>query len=102
MRPEQVALNYGLGVAVIAQCRDISASGAFVLTTLKPPMLAPVEVLFPKAQKAYQAHIVRIGPEGIGLEWEEFCPEILDIPPAAKSEVRADFPERRMVRDSLR
>ena len=76
VRQEPVALTCGEALAVIAQCHDLSSSGAFLLTTLKPPPLAPIEVFFPKTQRAYHAHVVRITREGIGLEWEEFCPDL--------------------------
>lgn len=80
-RQESVALTCGAGFAVIAQCHNVSASGAYVLTTLKPPLLAPIEVFFPASQRSYRAHVVRLATDGIGLEWEEFSPALSALPP---------------------
>jgi hypothetical protein len=58
---------------------DISMSGAFVVTLLRPPLFGHVEVDVPdfKGQEFFQrlaGFVVRHDSEGIGVEWNQFGP----------------------------
>ncbi len=68
------------GPISIARLRDLSTSGAFLETA---PLFAPlsfVDVQFAierrgrRSIESVPAHVVRVTPEGIGVEWNEFNP----------------------------
>jgi hypothetical protein len=64
----------------IARLRDVSASGAFVMTAVNVPYMVTVQVRLlvrrnhRVAGSTLQGVVVRRGPDGIGIEWLEFCP----------------------------
>lgn len=62
--------------------RDVSLSGGFVQTRLSLPVLTPVTVAIRSVAKndhvqEVPAHVIRRTTRGLGLEWEEFAPEII-------------------------
>jgi hypothetical protein len=68
------------GAISVARLRDLSTSGAFLET---PPVFAPlssvdvqleVERRGRRVIASIPAHVVRITPDGIGVEWNEFNP----------------------------
>jgi len=71
------------GSALIARCRDLSASGIFIATSWKPALSSPVKLTLGARAARFRtpiarlAHVVRITAEGIGLEWEDFSPDVL-------------------------
>jgi hypothetical protein len=72
------------GAIGVGRMRDLSATGAFVQTLLELPVLAPVyvEPIEPHAHvletRTVAAFVVRGTATGLGLEWSEFSPAILN------------------------
>src|SRR5262245_10886119 len=70
-------LPYAIGTG---RLRDISVSGAFIETTVRPPLFARVhvEIILPTSARtkhySVAAHITRHAPDGIGIEWLVFAP----------------------------
>ena len=67
------------------QVANVSISGAFVKTLLPAPVLSVVQVAFiadddrrSLASGTVAAQVVRKTPEGLGLEWCEQVPKIVD------------------------
>jgi hypothetical protein len=62
---------------------DASVSGAFVRTSLDPPLLAHVSVILElrtydrTQQHEVAAYVVRRSRTGIGIEWCEFAPAVV-------------------------
>jgi hypothetical protein len=64
----------------IARLRDVSASGAFLSTSLNAPYLGRVHVQLTDlhnlrtSKHVLEAQVIRKAPDGIGIEWCDFCP----------------------------
>lgn len=63
------------GHSSIARCRDISASGALFMTSLRAPLMSPVQVTFDSGA-ARRGFVVRATIEGFAVEWDEFSPDL--------------------------
>jgi len=71
----------------IGQLADVSTSGAWIRTALRPPLEAQVEVSIAISRAARELGwvncgrligcVVRHGPHGIGIEWDEAACELL-------------------------
>jgi len=61
--------------------RDISVSGAFLVTEATPAPLSPIEVEMrgPDGRHVLEAFVVRFADDGIGIEWSEVSPELVAI-----------------------
>jgi hypothetical protein len=68
------------GPISIARLRNLSTSGAFLETAPLFPPLSFIDVQFAVERRGRRiiasvpAHVVRVTPEGIGVEWNEFNP----------------------------
>lgn len=66
--------------AGIAKMLDLSVSGAFIATALDPPLLSRLEVIFDVRRGRHashgqlDAHVVRVTPAGVGIEWADVSP----------------------------
>lgn len=71
----RVRLSAGIASDVPGQIRDVSISGAFVETTLKPPMFAIVEITVRRddglEETTLCGSVVRKEHDGIAVEWSE-------------------------------
>ena len=71
----RVRLSSGVGADVAGQIRNVSISGAFIATSLRPPMFAPVEVTVRRADGGEETRlhgcVVRKEISGIAVEWSE-------------------------------
>ena len=56
--------------------RDASVSGAFIETSVLPPLYSRVHVKFSIAGERYDllAYVTRYGRDGVGVEWAELAP----------------------------
>src|SRR5438445_8850828 len=80
-------LRVGIGVSSQShssgRLRNVSVSGAFVQTHLRPPSIVRLRVYFDEQHShgsfkfALDAHLVRSTSEGLGLEWVDSEPAIL-------------------------
>lgn len=78
---------------------NASSSGAYVATSVPPPVMTRVELALGwgkhqhDARQLVSAYVVRADAFGVGIEWEEFAPlavhELIDAPEAFP------LPERR-------
>ena len=75
------ARSHGGVVSSVGWLRDISASGAFLVTTLPidPPAHVSLRVVdadgrFPSR---LEGHVIRRTPDGLGIEWAEYAPELV-------------------------
>jgi len=75
--------TWGSTVSARGRLRDLSVSGAFVATQLpcKPLLHVAVQIV-PAGQTrrnsvASEGLIVRLGDDGIGVEWDELQPQLL-------------------------
>jgi hypothetical protein len=62
------------GMTDCGRMRDVSSSGAFVETSLAPPLFAPVEIAIVRDDEhgsEVLAWVVRRDAMGIGIEWVE-------------------------------
>jgi hypothetical protein len=71
-----VRLSAGAGIGGAGRVRDVSSSGAFIETPVVLPMGTTVTLLVmgnESAQRAAEitASVVRVEPDGIGVEWCE-------------------------------
>jgi hypothetical protein len=75
-----IQLHLGSGAVDTARITNASLSGAFVNTTRRLPAFTRVVVEVPAASvsrgapRRVPAYVVRTGPDGLGLEWQEFAP----------------------------
>jgi hypothetical protein len=72
------------GVTGVGRMLDVSATGAFINTLIDLPVLTPVNIEpidhhphLPEA-RAVAAFVVRRTASGLGLEWSEFLPAIVN------------------------
>jgi hypothetical protein len=80
-------LRVGIGVSSqshsTGRLRNVSVSGAFVQTHLRPPSIVRLRVYFDEQHShgsfkfGLDAYLVRSTPEGLGLEWMDSEPAIL-------------------------
>jgi hypothetical protein len=74
----QVALKSG--PSFIARLRDVSASGAFLLTPMRAPYMAEIRLVLRVrrnsriSESVLEGLAVRSSADGIGVEWLEFSP----------------------------
>lgn len=75
----QVMVRRPDGVAGKAEVRNISASGALLLTHLPASLHSLVSVRFGGqfGRQWTSAHVVRVADEGLAVEWTEFSPEVV-------------------------
>jgi hypothetical protein len=73
-------------IAAQGQVANVSISGAFVRTLLPAPVLSIVQIAFVAdddrrslASGTVAAQVVRRTPEGLGLEWCDQVPKIVDV-----------------------
>jgi hypothetical protein len=72
------------GIAAHGHIVNVSVSGSFVKTTLPARVLSIVQIVFvaenqrSHVSRAVTAQVVRRTAEGLGLEWCEQVPEILE------------------------
>ena len=73
--------THGGVVSSVGWLRDISVSGGFLRTTLLVPALSPISLRLIDAKGEFAAtikgQVVRCEPDGLGLEWSEFAPELV-------------------------
>jgi hypothetical protein len=86
---DRVSTQLRVGIGVSSQShstgrlRNVSVSGAFVQTHLRPPSIVRLRVYFDEQHShgsfkfALDAYLVRSTPEGLGLEWVDSEPAIL-------------------------
>jgi hypothetical protein len=78
-----VALEVASQGQATGRVRNVSVSGTFVQTDLRAPFLVRVRVYFDEQHSrgslkfALDAYLVRSTPEGLGLEWVDTEPAIL-------------------------
>jgi hypothetical protein len=72
------------GAIGVGRMLDVSATGAFIHTLIEVPVLTPVDIEpidphghLPEA-RAVAAFVVRRTTSGLGLEWSEFLPAIIN------------------------
>jgi len=75
--------TWGSTVSARGRMRDLSVSGAFISTLLpcRPLLHVTVQVV-PEGRPrrsgpVLEGQIVRVAPEGIGIEWAELQPELV-------------------------
>jgi len=75
------ARSHGGVVSSIGFLRDISASGGFMLTQLPFPLFAKISLRLVDAEGNFgprlEGHVVRRAPEGVGVEWSDYVPDII-------------------------
>ena len=75
--------TWGSRVLASGRLKDLSVSGAFVATQLpcRPLLQVAVQIVAPgqsrRSSISVQGQIVRVGEDGIGLEWDELQPQLL-------------------------
>lgn len=74
------------GVAAVGTLRDISVSGAFIMTAASIKLHQPIQLtVYGGAHHktplgSFDAHVVRkAAHEGIGIEWSELAPQSLSL-----------------------
>ena len=75
----QVLIRRPDGVSGKGELRNISASGALLLTHLPAPLHAQVSVRFTGrfGRQWVSAHVVRQADDGLAVEWTEFSPDVV-------------------------
>ncbi len=57
--------------------RDISASGGFIETDLRVPILSQLELELPNDDSLVSAFVVRRTQKGMAVEWEAMAPDAI-------------------------
>jgi hypothetical protein len=79
-----VRLIGALGAIGVGRMLDVSATGAFIYTLIEVPVLTPLDIepIDPHRHlseaRAVAAFVVRRTTSGLGLEWSEFLPAIVN------------------------
>lgn len=76
-----VRLRCGIRMIGGGRLRNLSVSGGFVETDLRPSPEAPIqiEILSDGARLDFDAFVVRVGGDGIGVEWVELGPALFGL-----------------------
>jgi len=75
--------TWGSTVSARGRLRDLSVSGAFISTLLPcQPLLHVTVQIVPEGRPrrsgpSFEGQIVRLGADGIGIEWAELQPELV-------------------------
>jgi len=84
------ARSHGGVVSSAGFLRDISASGGFLLTHLPIPLLTKLTLRLIDAEGNFgstlEGHVVRRASNGIGIEWSDYVPEVIQALRASKWE----------------
>ena len=86
---QRVRVTLAGAIAAQGQVANVSISGAFVRTLLPAPAFSIVQIAFiagdrrSLASGIVAAQVVRRTPEGLGLQWCEHVPKIVDALAAA-------------------
>ena len=71
----RVCVSAGGGIAGVGRLRDVSMSGAFLVTALPLPMFAQLDVAVVLEDGSrcgeFIGTVVRHAPDGVGIEWAE-------------------------------
>jgi len=77
----RVSLRVGGGLRGIGHLRDVSVSGARIVTGLRVSQMAFVRIAFPSDAWAHrlsiEGQVVRHTEDGFAIEWCELAPEIV-------------------------
>lgn len=78
-----VTLHLGSGTAVNARMTNVSLSGALLQTEVRVPVfsqaLVELELCDPRPHTEFvPGYVVREAVDGVGLEWNEFSPSVIE------------------------
>ncbi len=90
-----VALRTAAAQAFAGQIANASVSGAFIRTSAAQPFMARIDILIDG--QTVPAFVVRIAPDGIGVEWCDLAPGMISallLAQPVAPPVPAAFPAR--------
>jgi hypothetical protein len=72
----RIGIRAQSGLQGVGYIRDVSVSGALLVTGLRVPSMSFVRVFVP-ASVSLEAHVVRHTDEGFAVEWRELSPQLV-------------------------
>jgi len=79
----------GGAVCSTGRLSEVSVSGGFVRTALPVPPLAYITLQLTSDTSLYfEGHVIRRAPDGIGIEWSEYAPGMIQFLTQPRREAR--------------